>query len=368
MNTMSSSDEEASDMAEFLAQRAQEPEEKKRPQQFLRIIGKAGVGKSTHILENYGGDPGNYLITAYTGIAAARLGVKTISSRFRMGYESSHPVDLAIKIIYRAKEHFTIREMWGLVVDEFYTVPADVMIKLDKILQEIRRDDRPFGGLDLILVGDDRQTSCVDASAFVDTDLYKGLVFTETLLPHHDKMRLKPQYMAFCDKFRSPKLSTDKIFRLLEDPRFSKVEVPGKYVYHENRDVDARNLAEMEKFDGEVLGVFGRIPYKAHCPILILNNTKYCANGMIGELLSVTKGKKLEILFDTGIVEAPIAELKFAPAFSITIHRSQCNTFTGINIFLSRARIEKKRSESIRLIYTALTRVSRFGKCFVSVS
>lgn len=339
-----------------------------QPQKFLRIIGKAGVGKSTYILSNF--PKSDYIITSYTGIAAARLGAKTISSLFKLGHAPLHSVGLALKIVYQSKAHYEIRNMKGLVVDEFFTLPADAMLMVDDMLKTIRRDERPFGGMDLILVGDDRQTKCVDANAFIDTPLYRGITFDETVLPNHDNMRLRPQYMLFCDKFRNPKLSAAKIFTLLKDPRFAQAEVRGIYVYHENKHVDKRNVAEMEKFEGEVLGTFDNIEYKKNCPVLILNNTRYCSNGMICKLVAVVKkGSKqwLVLESDADTINAPAAEIKFAPAFSITIHRSQCNTFPGINLYISPKIVARDRPEAIRLIYTALTRVSRFTKCFVGI-
>lgn len=333
---------------------------------YHRIIGYAGVGKSSYILNTFSKE--NYIITAFTGIAAARLGSKTLSSMFKLGQDSANPIELCTKILYRCKEHHIIREMKGLIVDEFYTAPNEVMTKVNEILQIIRRNHLPFGGLDLVLVGDDRQTKCVDSNAFVDSELYQSLKFVETILPKHDKMRLQPKYMAFCDRFRNPKLDSDKILLLLEDPRFAKSEVPGMFVYHENKHVDARNALEMDKFKGEVLGEIDGIQYKKNCPIIILNNSKYGANGMIAKLNNITKKitkKYIELEFESETVHAPLNSVKFAPAFSITIHKAQCQTFKGINLYISRRRIERNRSESIRLIYTSLTRVSRFTKCFI---
>lgn len=331
-----------------------------KPQKFLRVIGKAGVGKSTYILKNFGAE---YMLTAYTGLAASRLGAKTISSIFKLGRGSDRSIDLPLKILYRSRDHIKMRELKGLVIDEFYTLPADVMLKVDEILRAIIRDERPFGGLDLILVGDDRQTKCIDENAFIDTQLYQKMVFSETILPAHADMRLKPIYMEYCDKFRNPKLSVEKIMKLLKDPRFAKSEVPGVYVFHENKHVDAMNLTEMNKFEGDVICVMDGIEYKKNCPILVLNNTKYCSNGMIGKLIEA-RTKTYLIDFDSNVA-CVSDEVKFAPAFSFTIHRSQCNTFAGINLYISIRQIEKKRAESIRLIYTALTRVSRFTKCFI---
>ena len=51
-----------------------------------------------------------------------------------------------------------------------------------------------FGGLQLILVGDIRQTESID-DAFVNSVLYKNLNIAEIILPEHDHMRLTSEYM-----------------------------------------------------------------------------------------------------------------------------------------------------------------------------
>jgi ATP-dependent exoDNAse (exonuclease V) alpha subunit len=332
----------------------------------IRIIGKAGVGKSTHILENFANKEN--LLTAFTGIASSRLETKTLSSIFALGPDDSRKVELSLSIMYKQKAHLWIREKTGLVVDEFYTLPAGSMIKVDEILREIRNCNEPFGGMKLILVGDDRQTAAVD-DAFVDSALYKSLKFKEMDLPDHPKMRLKPKYMAFCNKFRNHKLSIDKVFKYLEDPRFAKEEVPGYVVYYENRDVNSRNEEEMKKLDTPVLGTFRKLEYKKGAPIMITNNGPDVYNGMLGKLQGFDeKTKELEIEFDTYVLETHIRNVKFVPAFAITIHKCQCNTFKGVNLYISARKIKQNRVDSLRLIYTALTRVPRFSKCFIKVT
>lgn len=333
------------------------------PKMGTLIIGKAGIGKSTYLLENYSGD--DCLITAFTGIASARLESRTLSSLFCLGYESSNSLKLALSIIYRTKKHIEIREKTKLVIDEYYTLPRESMEKVDKILQEINQCQEPFGGMELVLIGDDRQTAAV-GDPFVESELYKRLEFRKITLPDHPKMRLAPRYMKFCNEFRNPKLNTKKIIQLLEDPRFAKTEVPGYVVYHENKNVDARNKEEMDKFDGDVIGTVRGVEYKKGCPICITNNGPDVFNGMLGKILSIDKKTKtVEIEFDEYILETDLKSVKFVPAFAMTIHKAQCSTFNGINIYLDSSKIKMDKDDFLRLIYTALTRVRTFKKCHI---
>jgi ATP-dependent exoDNAse (exonuclease V) alpha subunit len=329
-----------------------------------RVIGKAGVGKSTHIMNNFKGD--EYLLTAFTGIAASRVEAKTLSSIFALGPDSSRVIKVSAGIMYRTKTHIILRRKKYLVIDEFYTLPADIMENVNKLLQTMLNSEEPFGGLKLILVGDDKQTAAVGDS-FIHSKLYKSLKFHEIMLPHNPNMRLKPKYMNFCDKFRNHYIKLEKIFKLLEDPRLSKKEVRGYTVYHENKHVDARNIKEMEKLDTPVIGTFRGVEYKQNTPICITNNGIDVYNGMLGKLLSFdAKNKCVEIEFDTYVLECPVKDVKFVPAFAMTINKAQCSTFEGINIYLSRNKISKYKEDNLRLIYTAMTRVSRFSKCYIA--
>jgi len=340
-----------------------DPETHNVPVKSTLIIGKAGIGKSTYLLENYPDE--DYLRTAFTGIAAARIEAKTISSLFALGPECDRSVSLSTNIMYRQKTHLILREKKGIVIDEYYTLPKEVMDRVDEILQIMRNCPLPFGGMHLVLIGDNRQTASIGES-FVGSPLYKTLTFTKIVLPYHDKMRLKKRYMKFCNKFRNPKITAKEMIELLKDERFAKEEVPGYTVYHQNKYVDQRNEDEMAKMTTDVIGTFYKTEYKKGCPIMITNNGPEVYNGMLGKLQGFdAKTKELEIEFEDYILETPIKGVKFVPAHALTIHKAQCNSFPGINLYIDSSKLKRNRRDSIRLIYTALTRVRTFKKCYI---
>lgn len=327
------------------------------------IIGKAGIGKSTYLLKNYSGP--ECLITAFTGIASARLESRTLSSLFCLGFESRNSVRWASSMIYKQKKHIEMREKSKLVIDEYYTLPKESMEKVNEILKEIRKCNEPFGGMELILIGDDRQTSAV-GEPFVGSALYNQIKFNKIVLPYHSKMRLSPTYTKFCNKFRNPDIKTKNIIKLLNDSRFSKEEVPGYIVYHENKHVNDKNKEEMKKFKGKVIGNIRGVEYKEGCPICVINNGKDVFNGMLGKLLSIDeKNKMVEVEFDEYILETKIRDIKFVPAFAMTIHRCQANTFKGVNLYINPEKIKIDKDDFLRLVYTALTRVRSFKNCHI---
>jgi ATP-dependent exoDNAse (exonuclease V) alpha subunit len=331
-----------------------------------RIIGKAGIGKSTHISDNYLYH--DYLLLSYTRIAASQINGTTISSAFQLGRINDNPVKKCISRMKWFTKHIVehIQLAKGLVIDEFYTVPGAVMTKVDVICQVLRESKEPFGGMQLILVGDDRQTESIDA-AFIDTELYKGLEFNEVMLEEHPQMRLTAEYMKFCDMFRNPKLNRDKMIRLLKNAKFAQEELKDAYsVYYTNKEVNDRNKRGMQTFEGEVVYKRGQLEYRKDCPIRIKSNWGALCNGMMG-FIRGKNGRKVIIEVENKMYEIAPSQVDFTPGFATTIHVCQSKTWPGINVYIHKKDIYKDRAKYVRLIYVALTRVRHFDKCYIQV-
>ncbi|POY71024.1 hypothetical protein BMF94_5949 [Rhodotorula taiwanensis] len=121
------------------------------------FTGAAGVGKSfllqeiTRLLE-YLQRP--FQITATTGIAALQVSGITVHSWSGVGL-GKDPVTVLYDRIMRSKERvkiWTTTEV--LVIDEISMIGADLFTKLDVLGKLIRRDRRPFGGIQLVVSGD----------------------------------------------------------------------------------------------------------------------------------------------------------------------------------------------------------------------
>lgn len=335
-------------------------------ERHLRIIGYAGVGKSTYINENYSYH--DYLLLAYTRIAASQINGSTISSTFKLGPRNETSVINAIKSMKRFTPHIYehIQLSKGLVIDEFYTTPAAVMEKVNTICKLLRECTESFGGMQLILVGDHRQTESID-NAFVDSELYLNLDIKEIILPEHPRMRLSTEYMSFCNTFRNPKLNRNKMIRLLQDSRFAKEEVKDAYtVYYTNAEVDTRNDQGMRDFEGDVVYQRHGKKYKKNCPIYIKSNWGSICNGMMGFLRGKDK-KNLLLEIEGNIYTVKPSDLDFAPGFAMTIHKIQSKSFPGINVYVRKSDVFKNRSLYIRLLYVALTRVRHFDRCYISL-
>ena len=122
--------------------------EAKAPAVF--ITGRAGTGKSTFIQLIRKHYEGVMAVVAPTGVAALNAGGVTIHSFFRFPPRIVNPDDIKEVVDNRLYKALEI-----LVVDEVSMVRADVIDAMDQFLRiNGRRPDSPFGGIQLVLVGD----------------------------------------------------------------------------------------------------------------------------------------------------------------------------------------------------------------------
>lgn len=127
----------------------------------LFITGKAGTGKTTFLNAFREHCQKKILVVAPTGIAAVNAGGLTIHSYFQFppGMLDDAFFDMSMPT-YSQEKRRLIRELDVLVIDEISMVRADVIDGIDKVLRYYRKNDAvPFGGIQLIMLGDLYQLS-----------------------------------------------------------------------------------------------------------------------------------------------------------------------------------------------------------------
>ncbi|MBZ0215095.1 MAG: AAA family ATPase [Fimbriimonadaceae bacterium] len=117
---------------------------------MLFILGRAGTGKTTLVryLRNLPGAD-KMVVLAPTGIAAINAGGQTIHSFFRLPPRLLDPENIQI-----TRSNKLWRKVDRIVIDEVSMVRVDMIDAMDVILRRARRDERPFGGVQMIFVGD----------------------------------------------------------------------------------------------------------------------------------------------------------------------------------------------------------------------
>lgn len=114
------------------------------------VSGRAGTGKSRfiHYLASIPG--GNaQIVTAPTGIAALNVGASTIHSTFALPFGAIDAENLSKRNL-----GVELRKIKRLIIDEISMVRADVLDGIDARLREARFNSKPFGGVQIIMIGD----------------------------------------------------------------------------------------------------------------------------------------------------------------------------------------------------------------------
>ena len=396
---------------------------------ILFLTGKAGTGKTTflkHLREN---TFKRLAVAAPTGVAAINAGGVTIHSLFQIppGLFLPEPVhtwsvtDLAIQTTeslirnmrLSPQKRQLIEELQLLVIDEVSMVRADMIDAIDTVLRHIRRKPRlPFGGVQLLLIGDLFQLSPVVKPG--EWELMRGLydstfffdarVFRETPLVYLELQKIYRQkdedFIHILNAVRNNEVDARMIDRLHEkfDPHFTP---PADEFYitlttHNNR-ADLINHQKLSSlpgavhfFEAEVTGDFPeknfpaeyRISLKPNAQIMFIKNDKgeqrRYFNGRIATVSRIDTDQNIYITFDDSpeemqleletwrniryqydrekdrIVEEEVGSFKQYPirlAWAITIHKSQGLTF-------EKAIIDAGSSFSPGQVYVALSRMT----------
>ena len=115
---------------------------------FLFITGPAGTGKSELIKRIAEADPNHTVLTATTGMAASLIDGATLHGTFKIPPEFCSPDDRNVSTVSIASQIKT------LVIEEISMLRADIMDRLSRTLQYNLNNDKPFGGVKVIGIGD----------------------------------------------------------------------------------------------------------------------------------------------------------------------------------------------------------------------
>ena len=119
------------------------------------LTGKAGTGKTTFLRRLREHGTKRAVVLAPTGIAAVNAGGVTIHSFFQLPLTPFLPgMQQPQRFRFGRDKLRLIRTMDLLVIDEVSMVRADLLDAVDDALRRHRGNDRPFGGVQLLLIGD----------------------------------------------------------------------------------------------------------------------------------------------------------------------------------------------------------------------
>ena len=119
------------------------------------LTGKAGTGKTTFLKDVMSGSRKRPIVVAPTGVAAINAGGVTIHSFFQLPFSPYVPgAKVESKFDFSREKRKIIASIDLLIIDEISMVRADLLDAIDAVLRRFREHNQPFGGVQLLMIGD----------------------------------------------------------------------------------------------------------------------------------------------------------------------------------------------------------------------
>lgn len=225
----------------------------------ILITGPAGTGKSytiKYIIELLKANNKNVGLTATTGTAAFIIGGQTIHSFMGLGICDGSIADIFIKIKKQSNIYKRLAELDVLIIDEVSMLDSVLFEKISDIFCYIKSNslkdtdllNKPFGGIQIILIGDFCQLAPVNGIYCFLSKLWLSaninVVILEELVRQNDDI-LFQQILQIIRKGKC----TDNILKVLnalKETQFDDEIIPTK-LYPKNINVDKINDIEINK-------------------------------------------------------------------------------------------------------------------------
>ena len=380
------------------------------------LTGKAGTGKTTFLKEIVRQTSKRYAVVAPTGVAAINAGGVTIHSFFQLPLCPYLPDVKELVTEYQMPERMRslrkervkiLRTLDLLIIDEISMVRADILDAIDDILKRYRRNDRPFGGVQLLMIGDIQQLPPVvreserpymeqvySSPFFFNSKVLRRLPYVTIQLEkvHRQSDRM---FLDILNEVRSGTPSDTALRELNKrlDPGFIPPEGERwiRLTTH-NAQADSVNEAKMNALEGDeatfeaqIDGIFPENAYPAETRLrlrvgaqvmFVRNDTSGESRYYNGKIATVEKVKPQLIVQDEsgeeievgtekweniryglneetneieGIVDGTFEQIPIRPAWAVTIHKSQGLTFDHVII-------DAGAAFSFGQVYVALSR------------
>lgn len=375
------------------------------------IKGKAGTGKTTlfrKIVAECRASGKNIAVTAPTGIAAKNAEGKTLHKMFKLNTAMYIPGKMRLRFNLKEAEQLLIKKLDILIIDEISMVRCDLLDKVDLTLKNCKRNQKPFGGIQVILFGDFFQLAPVvdeknneqhiydyyENQYFFASDVIKKnpLPMLELTKVHrqHDK-----EFISILNNIREGRYPESD--RIILNKRLKKGFVPpptesGIFLRTNNDKVDGFNYHRLKELNEEEVpfhaiidGTFPESQYptaehltlKVGAKVMILRNdtddNKY-VNGTQG-IISSIHGESVRVKTDDGrlinvqrakwdlynyilsedkqtitpVVVGSFSQIPLKLAWAVTIHKSQGMTF-------DKAIVDARKAFATGQVYVALSR------------
>jgi len=363
------------------------------------LTGAAGSGK-TYVLREYISFLRKHhievAITASTGIAATHLGGQTIHSWSGLGIRDSltqYDLEALLEKQQLVKRYEKTKV---LIIDEVSMLHHFRFDLLDKLARAFKKNDLPFGGMQIVLCGDFFQLPPVtrrgepEALFIYRSRAWRDMNLVICYLEEQHRQN-DDNFLSVLNAIRNSEID-EGVYESLQDRFQKELEgfegvVPTK-LYSHNIDVDTINLEQLKKLKGhEELYLMDnkgraqlvealvksclapeelRLKVGAHVMFVKNNLEKKYANGTLGTVVGfnadhfpivrTAQGHEIVaepeswMIEEDGKIKAEISQVPLRLAWAITIHKSQ-------GMSLDAAEIDLSKSFVAGMGYVALSRV-----------
>ena len=341
------------------------------------ITGKAGTGKSSLIRYLKNNTKKNLVLLAPTAIAALNINAKTIHSFFNFPFHIITTEDI--------KKHYNkrlINKIDTMLIDEASMLRPDIMDAIDLTLQVTRENKQPFGGIQMVLVGDLYQLPPVitndeieimsslypDGYFFFNSNVFKNISISKfelTKVYRQDDQKL----INLLDKVRNASLDEDDLLSFNKRIVDRDWTVPEEVLTLSTNNskvnsINASNLKNIDSkeyvYNADIEGKYTGAPVdtelkiKVGAQVMLVKNGENWVNGTLAIIDSLSKDEihikikdevyKLEKekweKFEYKIsnnkiipsVSATFIQYPLKLAWAATIHKCQGQTFDKVMI------------------------------------
>lgn len=253
------------------------------------LTGKAGTGKTTFLKYIISRTHKRAVIAAPTGIAAINAGGVTLHSLLQLPFGSFIPENIPLydsdfqlttpkllfqKSKFNATKRELLREIELLIIDEVSMLRADLLDCIDHTLRFVRKNSTPFGGIQILFIGDLMQLPPVvkDQEKNILRKYYSSFYFFEARAlrnapPIHVELRKifrqdDQNFIDLLNRLRYNEQSSNDLEFLNKyyDPNFDQAQSPGYInLTTHNARADKINNSKLDELESKLYTYYAHI-------------------------------------------------------------------------------------------------------------